>query len=118
MYSHVSLKAGRGCRRLDQGRGCEDGSRARVREGFEDVLLLALKIEKGAPPQGRPASSSVWREDPGLLSRPCRKRRPSAREDGGVSRILEWVAIPSYRGSSQPRDRIQVACIAGRFFTS
>ena len=23
--------------------------------------------------------------DPGLLSRPCRKRRPSAREDGGVS---------------------------------
>ena len=28
-------------------------------------------------------SSSVWREDPGLLSRPCRKRRPSAREDGG-----------------------------------
>ena len=33
-------------------------------------------------PQGSPASSSVWREDPGLLSRPCRKRRPSAREDG------------------------------------
>ena len=29
-------------------------------------------------PQGSPASSSVWREDPGLLSRPCRKRRPSA----------------------------------------
>ena len=29
--------------------------------------------------------SSVWREDPGVLSRSCRKRRPSAREDGGVS---------------------------------
>ena len=33
------------------------------------------------------------------------------------ARILEWVAIPSCRGSSQPRDRTQVSCIAGRFFT-
>ena len=31
-------------------------------------------------------------------------------------RILEWVAMPSSRGSSQPRDRTQVLCIAGRFF--
>ena len=34
------------------------------------------------------------------------------------ARILEWVAFPFSRGSSQPRDRIQVSCIAGRFFTS
>ena len=33
------------------------------------------------------------------------------------ARILEWVAVPSSRGSSQPRDRTQVSCIAGRFFT-
>ena len=33
------------------------------------------------------------------------------------ARILEWVAMPSSRGSSQPRDRTQVFCIAGRFFT-
>ena len=33
-------------------------------------------------------------------------------------RILEWVAIPSSRGSSQPRDRTLVSCIAGGFFTS
>ena len=33
------------------------------------------------------------------------------------ARILEWVAMPSSRGSSQPRDQIQVSCIAGRFFT-
>ena len=32
------------------------------------------------------------------------------------ARILEWVAIPSCRGSSQPRNGIQVSCIAGRFF--
>ena len=33
------------------------------------------------------------------------------------ARILEWVAIPFSRGSSQPRDWTQVFCIAGRFFT-
>ena len=32
-------------------------------------------------------------------------------------RILECVAIPFSRGSSQPRDRTQVSDIAGRFFT-
>ena len=31
--------------------------------------------------------------------------------------ILEWVTIPFSRGSSQPRDQIQVSCIAGGFFT-
>ena len=32
-------------------------------------------------------------------------------------RILEWVAMPSSRGSSQPRDGTQVSCFVGRFFT-
>ena len=32
-------------------------------------------------------------------------------------RILEWVAIPLSRGSSQPRDWSLVLCIVGRFFT-
>ena len=32
------------------------------------------------------------------------------------ARILEWVATPSSRGSSKPRDRSQVSCIAGGFF--
>ena len=34
------------------------------------------------------------------------------------ARILEWVAFPFSRGSSQLRDRTQVSCIAGGFFTS
>ena len=33
------------------------------------------------------------------------------------ARILEWVAIPSSRVSSQPRDQTQVSHIAGRLFT-
>ena len=34
------------------------------------------------------------------------------------ARILEWLAFPFYRESSQPRDRTQVSLIAGGFFTS
>ena len=34
------------------------------------------------------------------------------------ARILEWVAVPFSRGSSQPRDQTQVSHIAGGLFTS
>ena len=34
------------------------------------------------------------------------------------ARILEWVAIPFSRGSSQPRNPTGVSCITGGFFTS
>ena len=34
------------------------------------------------------------------------------------ARILEWVAFPFSRGSSQPRDQALVSHIAGGFFTS
>ena len=33
------------------------------------------------------------------------------------ARILEWVAMPTFTGSSQPRGQTQVFHIAGRFFT-
>ena len=33
------------------------------------------------------------------------------------ARMLEWVAIPFSRRSSQLRDRTRVSCIEGRFFT-
>ena len=34
------------------------------------------------------------------------------------TRILEWVAFPFSRESSQPRDPTQVSCIAGGFLSS
>ena len=42
-----------------------------------------------------------------------------ASSDRGIlqARILEWVAIPFSRGSSQPRDQTPVSCIASKFFT-
>ena len=43
---------------------------------------------------------------------------PSASVHGVLqARILEWLAIPFSRRSSQPRDPTQVSCIAGGFFT-
>jgi len=32
-------------------------------------------------------------------------------------RIVEWVAMPFFSGSSQPRDQTQVSCITGGIFT-
>ena len=34
------------------------------------------------------------------------------------AKIPEYVAMPSSRGSSQPRDRTRASCIAGRFLTT
>ena len=34
------------------------------------------------------------------------------------ARLIEWVAISSFRGSSWPRDQTQVSCIAGEFLLS
>ena len=39
-------------------------------------------------------------------------------EPQGSPRILEWVAYPFSRGSSQSRNRTRVSCFAGRFFTN
>ena len=47
---------------------------------------------------------------------------PSSSVQGNLqARILEWVAMPFFRESSQPRDRACVSyasCIAGEFFTA
>ena len=45
---------------------------------------------------------------------------PPGSSDLGILRagILEWVATPSSRGSSRPRDRNCVSCFAGGLFTA
>ena len=37
---------------------------------------------------------------------------------GFPRQVLEWVAMPSSKGSSWPREQTWVSCIAGRFFTT
>ena len=45
--------------------------------------------------------------------------RPSSSSVHGIlqARILEWVAVPFFTGSSQPRDQTHVSCIESGFFT-
>ena len=52
--------------------------------------------------------------NPGL---PHCRRILSSLSHKGSPRILEWVAYPFSSGSSQPRNRTRVPCIAGEFFT-
>ena len=55
--------------------------------------------------------------NPGLLH--CRQILNQLSHKGSP-RILEWVAIPFFNGSSWPRDQTRISCasyIAGRFFT-
>ena len=52
------------------------------------------------------------------LSKPMDSSLPGSSVHGILqARILEWVAISLSRGSSQPRERIWISHIAGRFFT-
>ena len=57
-----------------------------------------------------------------LFPQLCPTLRPHRQPGSSVhgifqARLLEWVAIPFSRGSSRPRDQIQVSCIAGELFT-
>ena len=53
--------------------------------------------------------------NPGLLH--CRQTLYQLNHKGSI-RILEWVAYPFPRGSSQLRNRTRVSCIAGGLFSS
>ena len=52
-----------------------------------------------------------------LFATPWTATRQALLSMGILQAILEWVAMPSSRGSSQLRDLTQVSHIAGGFFT-
>ena len=67
-------------------------------QSFRIITLSEMEVAQSCPTLSGPMDYTVH----GILQ----------------ARILEWVAFPFSRGSSQPRDRTQVSRIAGRFFTS
>ena len=75
--------------------------RKRYSDNFKDILKSRVKESESHSI----VSDSLWPKDYRVH---------------GILRagILEWVAVPFSRGSSQPRDRTQVSYIAGGFFTS
>ena len=98
------------------------------------------KAKNHIPRLGR---GSVWKRDMHIVNALCRGEKWLRDQDGqdymdgsesesaqfcltfatwtvhGIlqARTLEWVAFPFSRGSSQTRDRTQVSCHGGRFFT-
>ena len=48
----------------------------------------------------------------------CSPPVSSVHRDSFQARTLEWVVMPSSRGSSQPRNQTGMSYIVGRFFTS
>ena len=62
------------------------------------IFAMKVKVAQSCPPLCNPMDYTVH----GTLQ----------------ARILEWVTCAFSRGSSHPRDRTQVSCIAGGFFTS
>ena len=71
------------------------------------VILLFLQVSVSCS-DSVPSNS----ENPGTVAR-------QAPLSMGIlqARILEWVAMSSSRGSSQPKDQTQVSLIAGGFLT-
>ena len=99
---------------------------------ISDILLLIMRLRSSFqglhyPISAVPISTTclVRKESESEVAQSCPTLcdpvdcSPSGSSVHGIlqARILEWVAIPFSRGSSWPRDRIQVSWIAGRFFT-
>ena len=91
----------------------------------EDVISLALILSRF--PLGDPCDWLHWPhpDGGGLAPQSCPilwdpvDCSPPGSPVHGVSqaRMLEWVAISFFRGSSWLRDWTQVSCVAGGFFT-
>ena len=91
--------------------GSELGFPFSFTRSFVECFLCAISVSFGGG--GLVTMSCLTLATPWTVAR----QAPSVH---GISqtRILEWVAISVFRGSSQPRDPTRVSYIAGRFFTT
>ena len=89
-----------------------------VDRGMGSVFMeLGMLVEPTVSP-GCPAFRVLVAQLCPIPSNPIDRSLPGSSVCGILqARILEWVAIPFSRGSSQLRDRIWVSYVAGRFFT-
>ena len=86
---------------------------------FSEITLRNLERRQrwSTFERGRKVKVSVTQSGP-ILCDPMSCSPPGSSVRGIFQAgILEWVAIPFSRGSSQPRNWTQVSSIAGRFFT-
>ena len=82
-------------------------------------LSRAAAVNRGAPPIDLLLRARKVKSCPTQSCDPMGWGPPGSSVHGILRvRILVWVAMPSSRASSQPRDRTHVSLIASRFFTS
>ena len=82
-------------------------------------LLCPWRFSQQEYWSGLPCSPPGDLPNPGIKPRsPTMQADSLLLEPPGKSKNTEWVAYPFSRGSSWPRNRTGVSCIAGRFFTS
>ena len=103
-------------------------ARKKNQSDMSDSFLTPWTIDCQAPlptgfsrqeySNGLPFPSPGDLPDPGIESRSPALQADSLPSEPQGKLILEWVDFPFSRGSSQPRDQIQVSHIAGGFFTS
>ena len=77
---------------------CQKVNKGNTEQGLCDTYVMCMKVTQSCLTLCDPMAYTVH----GILQ----------------VRILEWVAFPFSKGSSQPRDWTQVSHIAGEFFTS
>src|SRR5574337_922895 len=58
-------------------------------KGTTSAILAPISLVDTTPPGARRSTTTgVWREVARLVSRPCRRRRPSSLDDGGISGLF------------------------------
>ena len=99
----------------------DDHFHALEKEMATHSSVLAWRVLETGEPSGLPSlGSHRVRHDWSDLAAAAADDSPlGSSHEILQARVLEWVAIPSFRGSSQPRDRTcvsRVSCTAGEFF--
>ena len=85
-------------------------------ERFQDEM--ASGAQRPSPPLPTQIVSESESESHSVVSNSLRPHGLNTVYGILQARILEWIALPFSRGSSQPRGQTQVSHIAGKFFTS
>ena len=86
--------------------------------GSEPVLLQATELRTQSRGPAACGSQCLVAQSCSTLCHPVDYSPPASSVHGILqARILEWVAMPSFRGSAKPRNQNQVSLIAGGFFT-
>ena len=102
----------------------EDQKQCHKEKGNKTRVVNSVKEAKKSRKKRHETGQLIWQpqvcvcESRSVVSNSLRPHGLCSFSLQGIlqARILEWVAMPFSRGSSQPRDQTQVSSVLGRFF--